>query len=69
VDFIAFWRNRIEELCFNKSDKVLCCFDNGVLEKKMAFLTQLKTKLCKNLIIALVFKKNAIFSPKIGKIA
>jgi hypothetical protein len=33
----------------------------------MAFLTQNKAKLCKILIITLVFEKNAIFSPKIGK--
>jgi hypothetical protein len=31
------------------------------------FLTQNKAKLCKILIITLVFEKNAIFSPKIGK--
>jgi hypothetical protein len=30
--------------------------------KKMAFLTQSKAKLCKNLIITLVFEKNAFFS-------
>jgi hypothetical protein len=35
--------------------------------KKMAFFAQNKAKLCKNWIITLVFKKNAIFSPKIGK--
>jgi hypothetical protein len=33
--------------------------------KKMAFLTQNKAKLCKNLIITLVFDKTPIFSPKI----
>jgi hypothetical protein len=33
----------------------------------MAFFTQSKAKLGKNLIITLVFEKNAIFSPKIGK--
>jgi hypothetical protein len=31
----------------------------------MAFLTQNKAKLCKKLIIKLVFEKNANFSPKI----
>jgi hypothetical protein len=33
----------------------------------MAFLTQNKAKLCKILIITLVFEKNAIFSPEIGE--
>jgi hypothetical protein len=33
--------------------------------KKLAFLTRIKAKLCKMLIITLVFEKNAIFSPKI----
>jgi hypothetical protein len=32
--------------------------------KKLAFLTQNKAKLCKNLIITLVFKKKANFLPK-----
>jgi hypothetical protein len=35
--------------------------------KKLAFLTQDKAKLCKILIITLVFEKNANFLPKIGK--
>jgi hypothetical protein len=35
--------------------------------KKLAFLTQNNSKLCKILIITLVFEKNAIFSPKIVK--
>jgi hypothetical protein len=35
--------------------------------KKMAFLAQNKGKLCKMLIITLVFEKNAIFPPKIVK--
>jgi hypothetical protein len=35
------------------------------IRRKMAFLTQNKAKLCKILIITLVCKKNAIFSPKI----
>jgi hypothetical protein len=35
--------------------------------KKLAFLTQNKAKLCKILIITLVFEKNSIFSPKIVK--
>jgi hypothetical protein len=33
--------------------------------KKLAVLTQNKTKLCKILIITLVFEENANFSPKI----
>jgi hypothetical protein len=37
------------------------------LQKNLAFLTQNKAKFWKKLIITLVFKKNAIFSPKIGK--
>jgi hypothetical protein len=36
-------------------------------EKKMAFLTQNKAKICNILIITLVFEKNAIFSQKIGE--
>jgi hypothetical protein len=35
--------------------------------KKLALLTQNNAKLCKILIITLVFEKNAIFSPKIVK--
>jgi hypothetical protein len=35
--------------------------------EKMAFLIQNKAKLCKILIITLVFDKNAIFSQKIVK--
>jgi hypothetical protein len=35
--------------------------------KKLAFLTQSKAKICKILIITLVFEKNAIFSPKIAE--
>jgi hypothetical protein len=35
--------------------------------KKLAIWTQNKAKLCKNLIITLVFEKTAIFSQKIGK--
>jgi hypothetical protein len=44
------------------------------IQRKMAFLTQNKARLCKNLIITLIFKKNANFfaknwrkSQKIGK--
>jgi hypothetical protein len=36
-------------------------------EKKLAFLTQNKGKLCKMLTITLVFEKTAIFSQKIGE--
>jgi hypothetical protein len=36
-----------------------------MLRKKLSFLTQNRAKLCKTLIITLVFEKNAIFSPKI----
>jgi hypothetical protein len=36
---------------------------------KLAFSTQNKAKLCKILIITLVFEKNASFSPKLSKIA
>jgi hypothetical protein len=35
--------------------------------KKLAFLTQNKAKICKILIITLVFEKNANFLPKIVK--
>jgi hypothetical protein len=37
--------------------------------KNLAFLTQNKGKLCKNLIITLVSEKNAIFCRKLAKIA
>jgi hypothetical protein len=37
--------------------------------KKFAFLAQNKTKVCKILIITLVFDKNAIFCRKLSKIA
>jgi hypothetical protein len=35
--------------------------------KKLTFLTQNKAKICKILIITLVFEKTPIFSPKIVK--
>jgi hypothetical protein len=34
----------------------------------LAFLTQNEAKFCKNLIITLVFEKNASFLPKMSKI-
>jgi hypothetical protein len=37
------------------------------IAKKLVFFTQNKGKLCKILIITLVFEKNANFLPKIGK--
>jgi hypothetical protein len=37
--------------------------------EKMAFLTQNKAKLCKILIITLVFEKNTNFCQKLSKIA
>jgi hypothetical protein len=36
-------------------------FSPKILAKKLAFLTQNKAKLCKNVIITLVFEKNANF--------
>jgi hypothetical protein len=39
----------------------------NIFAEKMAFLTRNKAKLCKILIITLVFEKNANFSPKIVK--
>jgi hypothetical protein len=41
---------------------ILKIFSPKNLAKKMAFLTSNKAKLCKNLIITLVFEKNAIFA-------
>jgi hypothetical protein len=38
-----------------------------VLPENLAFFTQNKAKSCKNYIVTLVLKKNANFSPKIGK--
>jgi hypothetical protein len=37
--------------------------------KKLAFLTQNRAKLCKILLITLVYEKNAIFCRKLSKIA
>jgi hypothetical protein len=48
---------------------ILKIFSPKKIAKKLAFLTQNKAKLSKILIITLVFKKNANFLPKIGKIA
>jgi hypothetical protein len=39
------------------------------LAKKLAFLTQNKAKLCKILIITLVFEKRQIFRQKLSNIA
>jgi hypothetical protein len=41
----------------------------NILAEKLAFLNQNKAKLCKNLILTLVFEKNAIFCRKLSKIA
>jgi hypothetical protein len=38
-----------------------------ILEKLLAFFAQTSATFCKNLIVTLVFEKNAIFSQKIGK--
>jgi hypothetical protein len=40
-----------------------------ILAKKLALLTKNKAKLFKNLIVTLVFEKNAIFGRKLLKIA
>jgi hypothetical protein len=40
---------------------ILKIFSPKLSAKKLAFLTQNKAKLCKNLIITLVFEKNANF--------
>jgi hypothetical protein len=37
------------------------------MAKKLAFLTQNKAKLCKNLIVTLVFEKNAKFFAEKGQ--
>jgi hypothetical protein len=50
-------------LCFFK------CIRKKNSAKKLAFLTQNKAKLCKKLIMTLVFEKNAIFCQKLAKIA
>jgi hypothetical protein len=42
-------------------------FSPNFSAKKLAFLTQNKAKLCKILILTLVFEKNANFLPKIVK--
>jgi hypothetical protein len=48
---------------------ILKIFSPKKIAKKWRFLTQNKAKLCKILIITLVFKKNAIFCRKLAKIA
>jgi hypothetical protein len=47
------------------TDDVIFKYFRQKIQQKMAFLTQNKAKLCKNLIITLVFEKNAHFLPKI----
>jgi hypothetical protein len=44
-------------------------FSPKKIGKKLAFLTQNKAKLCKNLIITLGFAEKAVFSRKLSKIA
>jgi hypothetical protein len=46
---------------------ILKIFSPKNLAKILAFLIQTTASFCKILIITLVFEKNAIFSPKIGK--
>jgi hypothetical protein len=48
---------------------ILKNFSQFFWAKKLAFLTQNKGKLCKKLIITLVFEKTLIFSRKLSKIA
>jgi hypothetical protein len=57
-------------ICFPSRDR---CYDflNIFAEKfskKLAFLIQNKTKLCKILFITMIFEKNAIFCRKLAKI-
>jgi hypothetical protein len=42
-------------------------FRQKIWRKNYCFFAQNEAKVCKNLIITLVFEKNTIFSPKIGK--
>jgi hypothetical protein len=47
---------------------IIKIFSPKHLVKKVAFLAQTTASFCKKkMIITLVFEKNAIFSPKIGK--
>jgi hypothetical protein len=46
---------------------ILKIFSPKILAKMLAFFAQATASFCKNLITTLVFEKNAIFSPKIGK--
>jgi hypothetical protein len=48
---------------------ILKIFSPKIFAKKLAFLTQNKAKLWKQLIITLVFKKTPIFCQKFGKVA
>jgi hypothetical protein len=63
---------KLKKYIINKIDSWDRCygFKNIFAEKfrqKIGILTQNKAKLCQNLIITLVFEKNANFLPKIGK--
>jgi hypothetical protein len=46
---------------------ILKLFSPKISAKKLVFLTQNKAKLCKILIVTLVFEKNANVLPKIVK--
>jgi hypothetical protein len=46
---------------------ILKTFSPKNFAKILAFFAQTTATFCKNLIITLVFEKNAIFSPEIGK--
>jgi hypothetical protein len=48
---------------------ILKIFSPKQSAKKLAFLTQNKAKLCKNLIITLISEKTPIFCRKLAKIA
>jgi hypothetical protein len=48
---------------------ILKIFSLKNLAKILAFFAQTTASFCKTLIITLVFEKNAIFSPNIGKIS
>jgi hypothetical protein len=62
IDSFPFLPTAIWDRCYDFK-----IFPPKKIAKKLAFSTQNKAKLCKILIMTLVFEKNTNFSPKIGK--
>jgi hypothetical protein len=68
--FIKTYVQEFSSGCPETDVMILKIFSPKISAKKLAFLTQNKAKLCKSLIITLVFEKNAnFFRQKLSKIA